>query len=236
MRRAAFTVVPPRLMKYQIAWRNWRRGEAEIRLLRALVDPARIAVDVGAHLGAYTFFLARIAREVHAFEPLAHCARFLRRAYGGRVHVHGCALAEAPGCGLLQVPAGAGQTARLVQGDTDDAGAAQVQLCCLDDFVLDGVGFIKIDAEGAETRVLQGARRTIAGSRPVLLVEIEQRHLEQPIDEVFAFVEDLGYAGRFMLDGREQSLAAFSLEAHQLARLRGERQRPYVNNFLFRPR
>ncbi|MCC7410516.1 MAG: FkbM family methyltransferase [Gammaproteobacteria bacterium] len=231
--RVADAVVPARLLKYSIAWRNWRRGEAEIHLLGTLVDGRRDAVDVGAYRGAYTFFLARLARAVHAFEPQPDCARFLRRAYGRRVQVHECALADTTGSARLELRGGPqSQAARL---GAPAAAGIDVTLERLDDFGLDDVGFMKIDAEGAEERILRGARGTLARSRPVLLVEIEQRHLDKPIQSVFEYIQDLGYHGWFLLAGELHDLAQFSVDSLQAARLRGDRSRPYVNNFIFRP-
>lgn len=219
-------------MKYQIAWRNWRRGEPEIRLLGRIVDPDRAAVDAGAWLGAYTFFLARYAAHVHAFEPQPECAAFLRRAFRSRVTVHACALGACAGRGRMVAPGGgASQAARLV---VEESGPVEVR--ALDELDVGPIGFMKIDAEGAERDVLRGARRTIAASRPVLLVEIEERHLGGPVEEVFDLIASLGYRGSFLLGGRLHPLQAFSVEHLQRARLRGDRRRPYVNNFLFTPR
>jgi len=224
-------LLPPRLLKHQIAWRNWRRGEPEIRLLGTLVPPGRPAADIGAHLGAYTYFLRRLAPEVHAFEPQAACARFLRAAYDHRVRVHECALADYEGRAPLTA---GGQAARLAAGA---AGAAdRVAVTRLDAFALANLGFAKIDAEGAESAILAGGRATLARCRPVLLVEIEQRHLARPIAEVFEQILALGYCGEFLLDGALQPLARFSLAGLQTARLQGDRRAPYVNNFIFRPR
>ncbi|RME33164.1 MAG: FkbM family methyltransferase [Gammaproteobacteria bacterium] len=232
MRRLGREHLPPLLYRYPIALRNWRRGEPEIRLLPSLVRPGSVAVDVGAFLGAYTFFLRRLAGHVHAFEPQPACARFLRRAYPRRVTVHECALSDHAGRAALHGGEGPDQGARI--GEENGRGR-MVELKRLDDFALEEVGFIKIDAEGCESKVLKGADLTLRRWRPVLLVEIEQRHLEVPIAEVFREVRELGYRGSFLCLGERLPLDRFSLEAHQLARLQGDRSRPYINNFIFEP-
>lgn len=238
LRRAGLALsaaLPPRVRKYLIAQRNWRRGEPEIRLLRQLVDPHRAAVDVGAHMGAYTFFLSRLCRRVHAFEPLAECAAFLRAAYGPHVEVHACALSDHSGqARLLTGGAGVAQTARLGEAGAGEP-AVTVEVRRLDEFELGEVGFVKIDAEGAECAVLRGAAGLLARCRPVLLVEIEERHVGERFAGELAFVESLGYRGSFLLEGALQPLARFDLETLQRARLRGDRSRPYINNFVFEP-
>jgi len=217
-------------LKYQIALRNYRRGEPEIHLLAELVDPGRSAADVGAFLGAYTFFLARRCRHVYAFEPQVECARFLRRAYGPQVTVYDCALAERAGSACLAGDCAEDQSAKLVSGNDGKA----VQVKTLDEFEIDDLGFLKIDAEGAEHRILQGASATIQRCKPTLLVEIEQRHTDKDINEIFRYVIDLGYRGYYYHEGRVQDLETFSVDAMQRARLDGDSGQPYINNFIFR--
>ena len=142
IKRCAFAALPPALMRYQIALRNYRRGEPEIHLLKELVDPLRQAVDVGAYQGAYTYFLQRLAAHVHVFEPQQHCARFLRRAYRRGVTVHDCALAEMSGTGTLVKPHPDGhQSARLSLALNGPSNAETVVVKSLDDFPTQQRGF-----------------------------------------------------------------------------------------------
>lgn len=244
LKRLSHQLVPPRLLKHQIALRNWRRGEPEIRVLKTLVPPDRGAIDVGAYLGAYTYFLARLSPRVHAFEPQPECFRFLSSAYSVPVHIHQCALSNQEGTiGMTHandtIP---NQGASLVSGEKSAAhefdpstDILEVEVKKLDSFDLSNIGFIKIDAEGEETNVLSGAQQLISTQRPVLLIEIEQRHREEDIAEVFRHIKSLGYAGEFLLNKEFQPLSVFSVEQHQQARLAGDKTKPYINNFIFRP-
>jgi FkbM family methyltransferase len=230
LRVIADYLVPPALMKYQIAHRNYRRGEPEIRLLHELVDPTRAAVDIGAYLGAYTFFLNRLATAVHAFEPQQHCVRFLQRAFSQSVQVYPYALADASGLGSMVGATNTNQAARLSSG-----GEVAVEVRTLDEFGLDNIGFIKIDAEGSEAAIIRGGQATIDRCRPTLLVEIEERHLDVSVDSVMEQIIALGYQGCFLHDSRLRPLREFSVQGMQRARLGGDRTKPYINNFIFRP-
>lgn len=240
LKRTAHRVIPPALLKYQIAWRNWRRGEVEIRYLSSLVDRNRLSVDVGAYLGAYTFFLSRLSQGVHAFEPQLACYEFLNRAYAEPVIVHRCALSNHSGTVAMNHAADntPNQGASLVTSEKSinkpNENLALVAVERLDNFHLQNVGFIKIDAEGEETNVLAGAQQTIARDKPTLLIEIEQRHRDGDIYQVFADIEALGYVGEFILDNKIEPLSAFSVQRHQHARLAGNKQMPYINNFIFK--
>ena len=243
LKRVAHRFISPKLLKHQIALRNWRRGEIEIRYLRQLVSNDKAAIDVGAFLGAYTYFLSKLTPYVHAFEPQQSCCEFLRRAYTKQVTIYDCALSNYEGVVAMRDGGGKqpNQGASLSSGEKSTArhsavnNVADVTVRRLDDFALENIGFIKIDAEGEETNVLEGAAETLRVNRPTLLIEIEQRHRQGDIYDVFRDIEAKGYRGEFIIDNEFRSLTSFSVEHHQHARLAGDKSKPYINNFIFRP-
>jgi len=96
-----------------------------------------------------------------------------------------------------------------------------VSLRRLDDYEFRDVSFIKIDVEGHEQRVIRGATETLERERPVILVEIEQRHLGSvPIITVFRQFEALGYMGGFFWGDGFLSLKEFSVDYHRTYELR----------------
>jgi hypothetical protein len=62
---------------------------------------------------------------------------------------------------------------------------------------LQRVDFIKVDVEGAETRVVKGGRKVLASMRPLLMLEVNERPLRAQASstaELFALLrEELGY-------------------------------------------
>jgi len=232
-------LIPPRLYYAVRAKREWRKGEAELRLLPFLVDPDRIAVDAGANKGVYTYWLEQLARHVHAFEPNPKMYDILERSVGPKATTHFAALSDRAGEFALRIPkTGEGrysnQGASLNYDKVGDSyGEVLVETRRLDDADLGPVGFLKIDVEGHEMAVLDGARATIERDRPVLLIEMEERHTKRPIEDDLKRVTDLGYRMLFLHKGLLNGADRFDGEAHH--RNAGTREN-YVFNFVFVPK
>ena len=162
--------------------------DAEMRFVQKFLRPGMTVVDVGAHHGLYTLLAAKcVGRRgrVIAFEPSRRERRRLLRhvRLNGcwNVVVKECALGSEAGeadlfvvegrqdwCNSLRPPAvnEETETIRVGVGRLDDAmrtlGVAEVD-------------FLKLDAEGAELSVLEGAGELLRGpSRPVVLAEVQE--------------------------------------------------------------
>lgn len=132
-------------------------------------------VDIGAHRGALLQeMVARAPQGQHwAFEPLPEHAAYLRRAFP-QVQVFPLALSNVRGTATFDhVPSRPTRSSlRAVPG------AGTVQQITVETDLLDNVlpptapvQFIKIDVEGAEYQVLQGARRSLQRHRPIVVFE-----------------------------------------------------------------
>jgi FkbM family methyltransferase len=177
---------------------------------------------------------------VHAFEPQADLAQRLARVVPANVVVHHAAVGERSGTAALAVghDPGSAALAHLVPPDRagePGAAVAQVPLVALDDLDLADVAFVKVDVECHELAVLRGAERLLLRDRPVLLVEIEQRHLEWPMATIFEWLEERGWAGSFLRDGHWVELAGFDVERDQTQWTAQLPHPAYVNNFRFDP-
>lgn len=227
-----------------------RQWEPEIYVLRALRGfGLDTAIDIGANTGVYALELARIARRVIAFEPIARCAGEIGELGLRNVEIVNAAASDRAGTLALNIPVrdGALQTEEAY---LDDAGRAtsgeetervEARLLCIDDFWKDAaksrIDLIKIDVEGHELKALKGARETIAEFLPALLVEIEARH-NAAFGEVFRFLEELGYSAAYSPDGvalkrsRAEDLPSLQKTFESRAYARGE-AKVYINNFFF---
>lgn len=223
-------------------WYGWLRGtlEPEMKMLRSLVRSADRAIDVGGNRGIYAYQLWRLGAKVEVFEPNPMCFRILAAWAAGKpaINVHTVALSSHPGSANLHIPIDGAGIEHDASASIENAGFAQardelVPLQTLDSFRFENISLIKIDVEGHEYSVIDGAAATLASSRPALLVEIEQRHNGRPIGEVFEKILGFGYQGYFMgMDGLT-ALENFDVARHQSLEQFGAAKGGYINNFLF---
>ncbi|MDE2462138.1 MAG: FkbM family methyltransferase [Alphaproteobacteria bacterium] len=181
--KLAYRVVSPRLYIRHRALRAWRKArdghEGELRLLSSIVPRDRVAIDVGANRGNYTFFLSRLAHQTIAYEPSPPMARFVREARLPKVEVREAGVSDRSGTLTYCVPLNRhgrpqyniGYLGSGLPADTKGV-ELPVRVVRLDDENLDHVGFIKIDVEGHEFQVIEGAVKLLNRCRPNLLVEI----------------------------------------------------------------
>jgi FkbM family methyltransferase len=185
-------------------------------------------LDIGAHDGLLTIPLARLpGARVLAFEPLpsAHARLAAACAGLGNVELRREALGAAPGTLALSVPVLDGQPAEQWASLAKDYSAfasvrAQtfaVAVITIDSLGLDDLAHLKVDAEGFEEEVLAGARATLTRCRPVLSLEIEERHRAGATRDVPALLSALGYETWFWLDGAMRPLSAFDAATMQVA-------------------
>ena len=225
----------------------------ELTFHRALYRPGTL-IDAGAHDGALTLPLAALpGARVLAFEPWPPAFARLARAVAGdpTIEARPQALGARAGRLELAVPVVGGvaqeQWASLAK-DYDAIAAAdprveailraEVEVLALDSLDLADVTAMKIDVEGAEAELLAGAEATLRRCRPVLSVEIEERHRAGSTRAVPQWLAARGYRGFFALDGVWREIAAFDAATMQVASpspASFAASEPYVFVFFFIP-
>ncbi|MBZ5580596.1 MAG: FkbM family methyltransferase [Acidobacteriia bacterium] len=182
----------------------------EFAFLDRLLRPGMVFLDIGANEGVYTVFAARRLGSgglVWAFEPSTRELERLRRNLELNhldVRVFPLALAEEPGRAALAIAGyeheGQNTLGDFVYAGIETAGRETVELARLDDIVRDNalarLDAIKIDAEGAELRVLKGAAATLRRYRPVLLFEASDASLRKQgasRDELCGYLQAQNY-------------------------------------------
>lgn len=236
-----FKYIPFRSYYRLRSYKYMRTKDPEMGLLKFVVDPNRISLDVGANLGLFTYFLARYSPHVYAFEPNPFPFRILESVVDDNVTVFQMALSDRTGEIDLVVPKNRkGWTcngARIGRRSSGKAAILKVPCSRIDDLGRSDIGFIKIDVEGHEKLVLLGAQETIARDRPNLFIENEYSHVGDEMKDVFTVMKELGYDGFALIDGVLKNINHFTLEEHQIKpRNSGGDASRYVKNFIFIPK
>ena len=157
------------------------------RFIDRWVEPSSVVWDVGGNMGLFAFpaALKASAGEVYVFEPDVELANWLLRSSRLKINRrlpvtlmpfalsdqdnvasfliagHGTSMNKLEGCGPWHDDLFVTREKRMVPTFRIDSIARRLKR----------PDIIKIDVEGAELRVLEGGRETIAAARPVMLIE-----------------------------------------------------------------
>jgi FkbM family methyltransferase len=165
--------------------------------------PGMTVVDVGANLGYFTLLAARLVGpggRVVALEPNSENCRLLLsslRLNGiSNVEVLPVAADKAPGWAYYSTHVGS-NGGLIDDGDLLSRPGVVVPTFRLDDLVEGPVGFLKMDVEGAEGRVVLGASRIIERDRPIVTTELKDEMLQRvsgrSVTDYLGYFGNLGY-------------------------------------------
>jgi len=193
--------------------------EKELSIIGDFTDKNKEAVDVGVYRGVYTYKLSKEFKHVHAFEPNPLIYPFLEKNLTKIVKnmtLKNLALSDSNGDVNLRIPSRSKSIfktnyeeiyklgcATIHEGNKiDNKNNFKVKKIKLDDLLEDkNISFVKIDVEGHEREVITGSKKIIKKNKPVLLVEIEERHNNFPILDTIEFIKNFGYNSYFVADG-----------------------------------
>jgi FkbM family methyltransferase len=223
------THIPSALHEWRLDLQQWsdrarrRPHEADFIALRDLLPPDARCIDGGANRGQSIDSIHTVigrAVRVTAFEPQRTLARRLTHRYRNApgVNIVRAGIGDEPGEITLYVPsyrryrfdgeASADEAAaigrlrdRLWRFDPSlvTVESEQIPIVRVDDLLWpDRVHFIKLDVQQMELPALRGAKDLLVRDKPVLMIE-------SPDEPTMTFLEGLGYAPRYYVDGKMTS-------------------------------
>ncbi len=183
-----------------------------IPTLQKIISKNGIVIDIGGHAGQFTKIFSKLSENghVYTFEPGNYAYSILRIVKRlknlNNVSIFKMGISSHDGDSTLSVPikkSGSIGYGRSCIGNNvfEKSIDEKIQLVTLDTFVkqqkIPHIQFIKIDVEGHEISVLEGAQKTIKAYNPAVMIEINKNHLSKfskTPEDVVLFFEKFGYA------------------------------------------
>jgi len=200
--------------------------EREMELLDLLCDRNRPGIDVGAKVGMYTYRIRQHSSEVIAFEPIPMFNRILRAVFDGkRGRVEPYAVSNQRGTAKMRLPYAHDGTPKYGRSTIDPENRfdpeiiarteeLEVETRRIDDYDMAEVGFIKIDVEGHELAVLDGAAATLARHQPNLLIECNDEHQPDAVRRLGAWLDSHGYTAIFVDNHKLRPIDEYQRDIH----------------------
>ena len=137
-----------------------------IKLCIESTKEKRTYIDVGAHVGLWSMHFVKHFKKIEAFEPIPDHRECFHTNVDGNYVLHSFALGKKRGIVSLKW-----EDDNTGHTHLDDDGNVTAEIKLLDDFNFKDVDLIKIDVEGYELFVCEGAKKTIKEWKPVICIE-----------------------------------------------------------------
>lgn len=184
-------------------------------LFEQTVIPGSVVYDLGGHVGFYTLLASTLVGntgQVISFEPLPNNLKYLKKHLDinniSNVKVIEATVSDRNEFAYFE------RHHSSFQGHLGSQGTLQVRTVSLDKLIFEEnlpiPQCLKIDVEGAEVKVLQGARQLLSQSHPTIFLATHGDNLQK---ECCHFLTDLGYQLKSInkknLDSSDEILAIY---------------------------
>lgn len=225
-----------------------RNVEPELVWIKEYLQNDAVIFDIGANVGTflYQFENKLNHKNIFAFEPNKKLNIRLRRLFS-TMNISSVALSDENTTAQFKVPIIKGKmvasrgtlNTSYKEKDEENSYTETVEVVKLDDWAksknIKKIDFIKIDVEGNEMKTLFGGKNTIQQFKPTLMVEMEQRHHNQPIWNEISEVENWGFEAHY-LNRKTFALEKLTQEI-LLKNISDEKNKTdYINNIIFLPK
>lgn len=232
-----------------------RKVEPEFLWIKEILGKDSVFMDVGANVGAYLYTLENHLKpeNIYAFEPNLQLFKRLKRLFP-KVNLLSFALSDVSTIAEFKIPVINGEKVHtrgtlqtsIKEKNEEKTILQKVEVKPLDDLVFDktqtnklnlkNLDFIKIDVEGNEMQTLRGAKKTIEKFKPILMVEMEQRHHKENLWTLISEIADWGYSINYLDRKTLQPKLLTEDFLNQQNPDNVKNYKDYINNIIFLPR
>tara|TARA_B100001250_G_C19723356_1_gene754870 strand:- start:160 stop:786 length:627 start_codon:yes stop_codon:yes gene_type:complete len=201
----------PKLTGPLRSYYNYFFGEKEIAYIYRHLKKYKknlIFIDIGANYGIFTFLFSKIVNQTYVVEPIKECLEYIRNGImKENVKFINKVASNSNKDITLKIPIIRGTKVygkSSISNEFENYLEINVQSFRIDELQEKvskqeyKVIFLKIDVEGHELEVLQGAKNLILNNKSILLIEIEKRHNKDYL-KVFELLENLGFSLVFII-------------------------------------
>lgn len=188
------------------------------------------AVDIGSNYGIYSFLFSKFFKKVESFEPIKKHFIETNNLFSN-VKVYNYALGNKEYYGNINVPI---INNRLIYGFSsihttfENSISEKIYVKKFDKiFKCKSLAFMKIDVEGYEVEVIKGALESIKKFKPIIMVEIEDRHNEKSFKFAFNQLKKFNYNCYYLDKFKLKEIRSSSVILDRLSNTR------FINNFFF---
>lgn len=197
-------------------------------VFKKLITSCNVFIDIGANTGYYSLMAPMINKkiEVHSFEPAQGPLHYLIKNVAinkleKRISVHPIALSEKSGTmnfyevrnkKYSYLPHNLGGVGSLMHDESKTAYSVKIET--LDSFFneksISAIDLIKIDTEGTENLILEGAEKVIQKFQPIIICETLFNRIESKLE---AIMKNHGYLFFNYKNGRLKEVSTLYREA-----------------------
>ena len=211
-------------IKFPARWSRWYVKDYEpetFEFLRENVKPGATVLDLGAHMGLFSVVMSQLVGKqgrVYSFEPTPSTRSVLKEV----VKINGCshnvqvrseAVSREKGTFFFYDTGDLVSNANSLVQTARSAGKIEVNAISLDEFAAEQkekINCLKIDVEGAELDLLEGAKKVFTEMRPVALLSLHPASIKannQSLESIWDILES--YKMRMIYEGKPATKESF---------------------------
>lgn len=165
------------------------------------------ALDIGANIGNHSLYFSDYFSKVICLEPNPRTFSLLKfnTELNERIQCLNIGLSDSEETLTLYCPAYNAGQASMTPITSENIKEYNVKVMPLDSLhIADKIGFIKIDVEGHEYKVLSGARETILANKPIIVFEQHKNEIVNGSSKVIELLRSYGYQNFASISQREE--------------------------------
>jgi len=216
----------------QVKLRNYlgRSKEEELKFLKYFIKSGDTVLDIGAHRGTYTYKLIKIIGSggyLYVFEPQIELVNYLKEAFRKYTNINyfNSIVGKDDVPSLLHIPIhnnqlSTGGASTKVQSSLNQT--RKIQSLTIDSLNLAKCDFIKIDVEGSELSVIEGAKRTLLRFKPIILIEIDYHLCGSDMIKLIKLFISMKYQPSVLIDKKLVPLSFSQFNSPDINRIGGK--------------